>query len=47
MIKYLKMEFSFENKEDLDEDIGFEEDLLDDEDIEEEEDEDIEEDEML
>ena len=43
MIKYLKMEFSFENKEDLDEDIGFEEDLLDDEDIEEEEDEDIEE----
>jgi hypothetical protein len=36
------MEFSFENKEDLDEDIGFEEDLLDDEDIEEE-DEDIEE----
>jgi len=42
MIKYLKMEFSFENKEDLDEDIGFEEDLLDDEDIEEE-DEDIEE----
>jgi len=29
------MEFSFENKEDLDEDIGFEEDLLDDEDIEE------------
>ena len=47
MIKYLKMEFSFENKEDLDEDIGFEEDLLEDEDIEEEEDEDIEEDEML
>jgi len=46
MIKYLKMEFSFENKEDLDEDIGFEEDLLDDEDIEEE-DEDIEEDDML
>lgn len=40
------MEFSFENKEDLDEDIGFEEDLLDDEDIEEE-DEDIEEDDML
>jgi len=37
------MEFSFENKEDLDEDIGFEEDLLDDEDIEEEEGEDIEE----
>jgi len=35
------MEFSFENKEDLDEYIGFEEDLLDDEDIEEE-DEDIE-----
>ena len=47
MIKYLKMEFSFENKEDLDEDIGFEEDLLDDEDIEEEEDEDIEEEDML
>jgi hypothetical protein len=47
MIKYLKMEFSFENKEDLDEDIGFEEDLLEDEDIEEEDDEDIEEDEML
>jgi len=46
MIKYLKMEFSFENKEDLDEDIGFEEDLLDDEDIEEE-DEDIEEEDML
>lgn len=40
------MEFSFENKEDLDEDIGFEEDLLDDEDIEEE-DEDIEEEDML
>jgi hypothetical protein len=47
MIKYLKMEFSFENKEDLDEDIGFEEDLLEDEDIEEEDDEDIEEDDML
>ena len=46
MIKYLKMEFSFENKEDLDEDIGFEEDLLEDEDIEEE-DEDIEEEDML
>ena len=40
------MEFSFENNEDLDEDIGFEEDLLDDEDIEEE-DEDIEEEDML
>lgn len=47
MIKYLKMEFSFENKEDLDEDIGFEEDLLEDEDIEEEDDEDIEEEDML
>ena len=46
MIKYLKMEFSFENKEDLDEDIGFEEDLLEDEDIEEE-DEDIEEENIL
>ena len=46
MIKYLKMEFSFENKEDIDEDIGFEEDLLEDEDIDEE-DEDIEEDDML
>jgi hypothetical protein len=46
MIKYLKMEFSFENKEDLDEDIGFEEDLLEDEDIEDE-DEDIEDEDML
>ena len=45
MIKYLKMEFSFENKEDIDEDIGFEEDLLDDEDIDED-DEDIDEDDM-
>jgi hypothetical protein len=36
MIKYLKMEFSFEKKEDVEEDIGFEEDLLEDRDLDDE-----------